>query len=263
MRIVFRDIMYKIAVILLLLLFGVQSVNAIEDVGVAIDVAGSQRMLSQRMLKSYCLVVLDVKTEKFKSELDENIRRFERQLSDLQNFSTSNVQKRRFGEVQDVWQPMKKLLSESPKRVHVEELKDYSELLLRASQAAVESLFPSEKDPKLEIVDLSGRQRMLSQRMANRYMLKALGFSEDTYKDDLATASNEFKNTLDILMKSELNTEEINKGLKRVKSQYSLLDFSLNKNRQETFPFSVSDASDKILKLMHNITGQYAELVNQ
>ncbi|MFT6386855.1 MAG: nitrate/nitrite-specific signal transduction histidine kinase [Cellvibrionaceae bacterium] len=248
--------------VLLLSMMRVQTVSAaIDSLGVAVDVAGSQRMLSQRIFKNYCLIILDVKPDKYKQSLKDSSDRFERQLAELSNFSQTDAQKRRFDEVSTIWEQVNAITSAPAKRIHVDQVKKATDQLLRASHAAVQSLQTSGSNANLRFVDISGRQRMLSQRMANRYMMKALGFDDSSYRSDLDTASREFKVTLDELLVTNINTKDISTGLKKVKAQHSLFVFSLKKGGDDYFPFTIADASEKILVMMHKITGQYADIV--
>ena len=54
--------------------------------GAAIDAAGRQRMLSQRIVKAYCQIGLKVVPEVSRSQLTGAVRRFDAQLVELAHY---------------------------------------------------------------------------------------------------------------------------------------------------------------------------------
>lgn len=62
-----------------------------EDLAHTIDVAGFQRMLSQRAAKEYCLLNLGIETERNRTRLIETVALFEDRLSDLEGGSNGVV----------------------------------------------------------------------------------------------------------------------------------------------------------------------------
>ena len=53
----------------------------------AINNAGRQRMLSQRIVKAYCQVGLDLQIESSKRDLQESVTLFENQLAELKQYA--------------------------------------------------------------------------------------------------------------------------------------------------------------------------------
>ncbi|MDE2440420.1 MAG: type IV pili methyl-accepting chemotaxis transducer N-terminal domain-containing protein, partial [Betaproteobacteria bacterium] len=58
----------------------------ISDINAAINKAGRQRMLSQRMAKAYFQVGQEVDVERSKKLLDSSVAAFDRQLVELKNY---------------------------------------------------------------------------------------------------------------------------------------------------------------------------------
>ena len=69
-----------------LLFFSVFSHSEIISVADAINKAGAQRMLGQRIVKNYIMIGNDIKATKANKELDKAIALFEQQHLELLNF---------------------------------------------------------------------------------------------------------------------------------------------------------------------------------
>lgn len=77
----------------------------IESIAEAINKAGRQRMLSQQMVKNYCLLGVDPSNQGAQTDLSEGIATFNRQLAELQGFALTKKLKSRSSKVVSVWQP--------------------------------------------------------------------------------------------------------------------------------------------------------------
>ena len=75
----------------------------ISTLGEAINKAGRQRMLSQRMLKDYALIGLDVNAVKAQKQLDAAIQLFDSQLAELEKYAPNKKIRKALGDrVSDV-----------------------------------------------------------------------------------------------------------------------------------------------------------------
>ncbi|ASM71895.1 MULTISPECIES: type IV pili methyl-accepting chemotaxis transducer N-terminal domain-containing protein [Roseobacteraceae] len=117
-----------------------------------IDIAGRQRMLSQKVLKEYCYVSLGVDTRRQQQQMATTIKMFERSLELLETGSDEhgvlappNVRaKGRLARVRSIWERLAPILQSavSGKDVDPADLQraaGFSEDLLKASQHAVAS----------------------------------------------------------------------------------------------------------------------------
>ncbi|MEZ5591365.1 MAG: type IV pili methyl-accepting chemotaxis transducer N-terminal domain-containing protein [Gammaproteobacteria bacterium] len=226
----------------------------------AVDQAGVQRMLSQRILKTYGLVVLNVKVSEHQKQLTESVKQYENILSDLQGFSgTEQEAKELMNTVRAQWEPVKRLASAPPTLEKVSELHHATDDLLAANEELVHELARETHSDAGHVVDISERQQMLSQRIAALYNLHALGVDEESFREQLDNATFEFMLGLEELIGYEGNTRSVNAALKKAKTQFRMLEFSVNKEGTTYFPFVVSEAAKKILIGMHDVTQEYLE----
>lgn len=247
------------------LLFSVaeSSMAADMSIGEAINKAGRQRMLTQRMVKAYCQLGQDVRYLVAEKQLKGSVALFDEQLSQLKAFNKDTETRRALKLVEKLWVPVKATATGEIKKGKAEQLREDAEKLLVAAHQAV-LLFQDQSGTNAgRLVNIAGRQRMLSQRMSNLYMLMSWGFDPKKYGADYDKAVREFEEALADLKGANENTPEINKNLKQVSQNWDMFKLSFRMDSGQYVPGLVVRMLDKILIQMNTITGQYAALPNK
>jgi len=250
-----------ISVLFYLLLFSVRSYAEINTVSEAINKAGQQRMLSQRVVATYCQLGLDIQAKKSKGQLRRAIKKFDENLLELNEYKSNEKVNKQLQIVADAWQPVKKIALAPVHKDKAEELRALAENVLSESHKMVVILQDESNLKEIALVNIAGRQRMLSQRLSSLYMLQSWGFSRAEYASDYILSIDEFSVALSELNKSTVNTAEIKSMLKAAKKQFAMLRKSLQQKNGVYIPLMVKMSADKLLLIMDEITHKYEKLL--
>jgi nitrate/nitrite-specific signal transduction histidine kinase len=236
----------------------------VSDLNDAINKAGRQRMLSQRMGKAYLALVQDVETVLAHQVLEKSMAVFDRQLVELKSYAPGGEVRDTYVALEGAWSDYKAMLvGSAPSRAGAAAvLGGAARVLALAHKGTVQFEAISSK-PVGKLVNIAGRQRMLSQRMAKSYLAVVLPVDAAAARQDIAAARSEFVAALQVLRSAPEATTKIREQLELGDAQWLLFDHALQKTAPAGSSKPLSDvfiASENLLQVMDRITGLYAEL---
>ena len=232
----------------------------ITTVSDAINKAGRQRMLTQRIIKDFCLIGQGVASEAARKELKKSTSLFDSQLKELKAFTPTKKIKERVSRVDMEWGPFLKMADGKSNKETCRTLNEAGEDLLRDSHKIVLALTDFSGSSGGKIINTSGRQRMLSQRIAKYQTMYAWGLADAEIMDSLNRATIEFKGAQVILFQSKLNTPEIRELLIQVSHSYKPLKNVVGLKKDKASLAKVIKNTELILRDMNKATGLYQEV---
>jgi hypothetical protein len=241
------------------------AIPQVVDINDAINKAGRQRMLSQRLAKSYMALGQKVQPESAERVLAASMALFDRQLVELKSFAPSPGIRTTYTLLEAKWGEYKSaLIGAVPSKQSADAVLMLSgEVLQLANRGTVELEAVSGK-PSGKLVNISGRQRMLSQRMAAFYLSASWGVKVTESSAELAKARQEFLAAHEVLKSAPEATPAIKAELALAETQFTFFEAAL-RTLQPGTPNAQNQAnvfttSERILQVMDGVTGMYAKL---
>lgn len=227
----------------------------------AVNRAGQQRMLSQRIVKLCALACHRSEAaaalallQQSAARIDDNLALLDRELSPAT-----------FGDLLESahagWRALRALLEAPPKAQALPALDAAAEQVLRDADALVLALESSGLARTVRVVNLAGRQRMLAQRAAKLALLGA-GAAVAQPVARLDEAVREFDAGLQALSAAPLSTPDIRELLQRGSVSWQALVQALPRAGSAPGRTQLAGASEDLLEAFDGLTDAYQHSIH-
>jgi len=235
------------------------------DLNDAINKAGRQRMLSQRVAKAYLAAGQGVVTQRADEVLTASMALFERQLVELKAYAPTPDVKATYSELETHWSDFKAMLvGQAPVRENAAAVIELDGKVLALANRGTSQLEQVSGKPLGWLVNIAGRQRMLSQRVAKFYLAMAWKVPLPNAQAELDKARAEFVSALDLLANAPEATTAIKQEIELARNQWVFYSAALSQQgadaRTPERSANIFASSENILAVMDKVTGMYSKL---
>ncbi|MDQ3058353.1 MAG: type IV pili methyl-accepting chemotaxis transducer N-terminal domain-containing protein [Pseudomonadota bacterium] len=235
----------------------------VSNLGDAINKAGHQRMLSQRMAKAWMGLGLGIEVESARRVLEQSMSLFDRQLTELKAFAPVGETRDTYAQLESSWSVYKTLLvGKAPAQDQGKSVLDQAGKVLALAHKGTGLYEQQSGKPGARLVNVAGRQRMLSQRMAQFYLASSWNVDSAASQQEVARARDEFIPALQLLRNAPEATAEIKSAMALADSQWLIFNTTLK--TQATGSKAASDVfvtSENLLQMMDRVTSLYARIL--
>ena len=237
----------------------------ITHINEAINRAGRQRMLSQRMAKAWLAVGQGVEVSRAERVLKDSIALFDRQLGELKAYAPTPQILATYAAMDATWADYKRsLMLGPPQRARAEDVIALDAKVLRLAHQGAQQLESCSGRNLGKLVSLSGRQRMLSQRAAKFYLSRSWGVQIADQMAELNQARKDFADALHVLDNAPEATPAIRDEIELARQQWIFFDNALTKAEQGSkSPMHAQEvfaSSENILQIMDRLTSLFTRL---
>ncbi len=225
-----------------------------------INIAGKQRMLSQRIAKDYLYKGGEIAVNKASKQLTRTLKESEHAHASLK----SSIDKPRIVNLLEfVEMNNEDILTKTREDFNIDNAQyvlDLSETMLEGNEYIMTSLSKLSSVEASKLIDISARQGMLAQRIAKYYIAYQLGIKDKNTIKQMNSAVESFTQNHKELMNNKSNSSEINKKFKRVDRLWKVVYKFYLDIQMGGLPLIVFNTSDEITSKMDEISSLYVDL---
>ncbi len=225
----------------------------------SVNRAGQLRMLSQRLIKLYLLQLAGVQVARGKECLKDSILRIGANLALLGKSLSKPTFGDLLGQVVVTWMRLKTTLQGEPRADQLARLDEIAEALLQGAERLTASLENAGSVAPLHVLNMAGRQRMLSQRFAKYALLGVLGEAPSIPRSEVGLAESraEFEQGLRYLNGLPLTTPDIRSALDAAAVAWDQMLQGAADARHLGGQENVASASETLLEVFEQLSGYY------
>jgi len=215
----------------------------------AVNQAGQLRMLSQRIVKFYALGCAGVTDAETRRLLAESIAQVDSNLATLDR----NLSKATFGDllrtVQEPWARLHAALRLPPAVARLRDIDDLAEQVLERAETLTANLEVAAFATALHAINVAGRQRMLTQRLAKEVLIRTLTGAAAT-----GATREEFLRGFDYLDRLPLSSSEIMRELEAARRAWQEFEAGLAQRATPEGRAHIARSSEVLLGHFDRIT---------
>lgn len=236
----------------------------VANINDAINKAGSLRYTANRLAKVYFQIGMGIDADRSRRILDSQIAMYDRRVVELKNYSPTPEIKETYLALEKAWSGYKDLLvGAKPNQDAGRKIIQVSEEVVAIANKATGQLATHSGTTQGKLVNISGRQRMLSQRIAKYSQAMAWGVAPADAQTEIGKSKAEFVQMMGELTSAQINTQQIKDELELGKQQWMFFDAALmgRGGDKKTSSTNVATTSERILEVMDNVVGMYEKLL--
>ncbi len=205
----------------------IAQINTLPD---AINKAGSLRMLSQRIVKAWLQIIGGITPDVSQKILDDSVSLFDKRLSELQSYAGKNLAvASQYDALEKEWGEFKRLIrGNTPSAAMITGVVPKSDQIRNFANNAVNELEKGSSVPANKLVNIAGRQRMLSQLITREILLARLPGQPKEPSKILIDSTKLFRSSHQELLANPSNSGAIKSQLELAGSMWTFFENALS-----------------------------------
>lgn len=215
------------------------------------------RALSMRSAKAFAQVHLHVLAE-HSQDLFEECTRLAR--TDLQRIGEAGViaaNEQHLARLRSAWDVLAGSGGSAGNLAKLVAVSGHADAAYAAADQLIEAVHAATKQDLGRLIEVSGRLRGRSQRLARNFLLAAAGHDAHGMRDQLQSDRVEFVSALDQLSRAPVSTPAIRNELSLVQTQWTFFEAAIGRKPDEESLRHVATTSDRIYEVADSLTALY------
>jgi len=238
------------------ILFSVGLTAELINVSDAIKAAREQEVLTQQLLKDYCMVGMKNRFNHAQERATEHILHFEKNIEELDDFATSKEAFKSSEKTAELWKPIKKLLLAEKNFEGAREIQKRMREMLLVSRVTTK-IYTIQTGLMLgEVINSAVDIEVNSQKMAMLYLMSAWGIYDTKIESEMRSTIKEFDASVQMLKKEKVNTPQMLTKLEEVERNFLYFKM-MDVLGSRSIPTLIYKKSNTILKSARELAAAY------
>lgn len=226
----------------------------------AMNMAGLQRSLGQRMAKDYLMLGADVRVDAAQRQLQETVERFDASQKALNDYAPNPEIKAALAKVDATWAIYRQQVEAKPEHAKAAELLATSETLLQQTQAVTDAM-AKHLGEMGATVNRSGWARVQTQRIAMLYMAKSWRVPMPELDAKMDKSVQDFETILGELEARGTPNAEVAAAQRRARAHWGFTLKGIDLRAEQDFvPTVITVSTDSLFRQLNELTRLYAGL---
>jgi Type IV pili methyl-accepting chemotaxis transducer N-term len=228
------------------------------DIATAVNMAGRQRMLSQRMVKAYLMLGQNITPDDARNILQKSIDLFESQLTALKTLQPNQNVQTAIANLDAEWKIFRPLITTTPGKQGAATLYEANETLQKVAHTVTLAYDNVTIAPRVHLINLAGRQRMLTQRTAKFFLYRTWDLYSEAADMEMTLSRAHFTTVLLQLQESPYATTQIRELAVQIQRDWEPYQQALLASRE---PAKMRDNAQLVAKLSEQLLTSTEKLV--
>lgn len=226
-------------------------------IATAINRTARNRALSQRIAKAYAQLQLGVLPDRARDVLTNARQLVRAGFKEMGQHEWPADIGKLLAQLHGEADKLDSLVSQLPTKESVLQVSAQADRMLDAANSATVALEKLAQAGTTKLVNEAGRQRLLSQRLAKNYNLRAISPEDKALREALAADTQDFRRGMDMLAKAPVSTPAIRAQLELAQGQWMFFDAALQRPADHRGLEAVATTSERLVEVTNQLTDLY------
>jgi len=227
-----------------------------KDFSITVNTINYQKVLTQEILKEYSFKGMGNHFSNSKDKLSNKLKEYARVSKDLSSMLGDSKSKEYIHSSNKIWLSILDIFKAEATKTEVLMLQKKTDKILNELSKLMKLVLSKNNDSRDSIINISGYQGVIIERMSALYMMKTWGINDPKFNFKMRESVTFFNNSLNKLIDSPKTDIENQKYIKKIMRHFKFFEI-MNASKSKYIPTLIYSKTDKIHKNIDKMTQRY------
>ena len=227
-----------------------------KDFSITVNTINYQKVLTQEILKEYSFKGMGNHFSNSKDKLSNKLKEYARVSKDLSSMLGDSKSKEYINSSNKIWLSILDIFKAEATKTEVLMLQKKTDKILNELSKLMKLVLSKNNDSRDSIINISGYQGVIIERMSALYMMKTWGINDPKFNFKMRSSVTFFNNSLNKLIDSPKTDIENQKYIKKIMRHFKFFEI-MNASKSKYIPTLIYSKTDKIHNNIDKMTQRY------